>query len=549
MTSKNLNPHVNVSQCSRAHCQEHTEYYCLTCERNLCSTCKKKHSINLDTKEHNIKLYKYKNGNPRTREPCKKHPNQVYEKYCKVCDLPFCVDCTEHKEHNSQDVLFIYEEHNEIINNIRSDILYNLQVLLKHIKEDFEICKSQNGLLLSKIRKVKKTYLNAKRIAKYVIFKEIRNRMATINKRLAKIMIFETTHHKFADKPIHFLQSIRKPPFIVMMKTPVFVQHFLVSPTEVDMKDLLDLFKIQISERGIRTLENKHLLKMNSNPELQESFCLKELASCEHISCVTRDKAWVSEKNTILLIDITKGKILHRLDSLDDAMCDFWRGFHTVNANCELFYLSRDNDIMKLSYDRKTVTTFLDEFDPSCKLLSICCSPSTGDLLIGMKKINKMTNEETGKVERYDKSGKLTMTLPDDQTQHTLFQDPYYVTENKNGDIVVSDYWRGVFGTDNEGKHLFTYKDTPFGSRLLPRGICTDALSQILVCDCHTETIHVLNKEGHFILFIPAHLTNDAYGNPCSLSYDLNTHLLWVGSRDNTVSRYRHINRFDLSGK
>ena len=551
MTSKNLNPHVNVSQCSRAHCQEHTKYYCLTCEKNLCSTCEEKHSINLDTKDHNIKLYKYKNGIPRIREPCKKHPYQVYEKYCNFCELPFCVDCTEHKEHYTQDVLSVYEDHREIIKTTRSNILYALQVVLKKIKQDINTCRNKNVLLLSametKLPNVE-SFLDTctKQFAQDIILKRRRNCLAKISKHLSEIRIFDKMQQKFANKPVKILQSIGKPRFIDMTKTPVFVQHYLVSPTEVDMQYLLELLKIQINERGKRTIENKHLLKLNSFPELQESLSLKEFTSCEHISCVTRDKAWISEKSTILLIDITNRNILYRLD---DAVYGFSRGLHTVNVDCDLFYISKHNSIIKLSSDRETSISFLDNFDPSCVLLSLCCSPSTGDLLIGMKIKNTCTYEETGIIVRFDKSGQLKMTIPVDDTKETLFKDPNYVTENNNGDVVVSDYWRGVVVTDRGGKHLFTYKDTPFGSRLLPRGICTDALSNILVCDDFSETILILNKEGCFHIQIPAQISHDPYSKPCSLSYDLNTHLLWVGSWNTTVSRYRHITRFELSGK
>nr|XP_022304747.1 uncharacterized protein LOC111111870 [Crassostrea virginica] len=146
-------------------------------------------------------------------------------------------------------------------------------------------------------------------------------------------------------------------------------------------------------------------------------------------------------------------------------------------------------------------------------------------------------------VVRFDKDGQLTMTIPDVHTKDTLFEDPNYIAENTNGDVVVSDYWHGVVVTDYEGKHLFTYKDTPFGSRLLPRGICTDTLSNIFVCDCYTETIQILNKEGNFLFYILAQKAHGPCGKPCSLSYDSNTHLLWVGSWNNTLSRYSHMKR------
>ena len=148
MTSKNISCHVNLSHCSL--CQGDTEYYCLTCDKNLCPACKMNHSLNLDTKEHDIRLYKYKNTIPRTREPCKNHPNQDYEMYCKKCDIPFCVDCEDHEAHNVRDAMTVYKEHKEIINNISGDTLYTFQVLLAIIKLDFITCNKK--LLLFYLR-------------------------------------------------------------------------------------------------------------------------------------------------------------------------------------------------------------------------------------------------------------------------------------------------------------------------------------------------------------------------------------------------------------
>uniref|UniRef100_K1QSB8 Uncharacterized protein n=1 Tax=Magallana gigas TaxID=29159 RepID=K1QSB8_MAGGI len=58
--------------------------------------------------------------------------------------------------------------------------------------------------------------------------------------------------------------------------------------------------------------------------------------------------------------------------------------------------------------------------------------------------------------------------------------EPNYITENNNGDIAVSDY-DAVVVTEREGRHRFSYTGHPAESVLRPRGICTDALSHILV--------------------------------------------------------------------
>lgn len=131
-----------------------------------------------------------------------------------------------------------------------------------------------------------------------------------------------------------------------------------------------------------------------------------------------------------------------------------------------------------------------------------------------------------------------------------------FVTENINGDIVLSCFGddKGyVVINDCKGKRRFSYTRHPSGSELWPRGICTGPLSNILVCDIRSNSVHMMDKNG---MFLP-HLLIRPPGVfiPHSLSYDMKTHHLWVGSHEkNKVFVYRYISRrnvlagmFDLS--
>lgn len=106
-----------------------------------------------------------------------------------------------------------------------------------------------------------------------------------------------------------------------------------------------------------------------------------------------------------------------------------------------------------------------------------------------------------------------------------------------SGTVVVTEYG---------GRHRFTYAIHPFGSKLVPLGICTDALSNILVCDGMNSTVQMLNKDGQFLSYLL--IRPPGTFRPCSLSYDINTHRLWVGSYNNKkVCVYRYVTRLDTS--
>ncbi|XP_065929796.1 uncharacterized protein [Magallana gigas] len=284
---------------------------------------------------------------------------------------------------------------------------------------------------------------------------------------------------------------------------------------------------------------NQCLLKLMSPPELLHSLTVTGVDGCLHISCVTSDRVWVSNRYNLVLMDAT-GVPLHRVD---DSGSDYLFGLHTVNSESELIYIDWYYNINKLSKDMKTTTTFIERTDSTWKPWCVYWSLSTGDLLIGMY------NYMTGKVARYNQSGQLTQTIEHDNTGLGLYSKPIYITENNNGDVVVSDYAflsqsGAVVVTERGGRHRFSYTGHPSGSGLGQCGICTDALSHILVCDGKTDTVQMIDRDGQFL----SHLLIRPSGifSPYSLSYDVNTHRLWVGSQDNNrVVIYRYITRQD----
>uniref|UniRef100_K1QFD7 Tripartite motif-containing protein 2 n=1 Tax=Magallana gigas TaxID=29159 RepID=K1QFD7_MAGGI len=309
------------------------------------------------------------------------------------------------------------------------------------------------------------------------------------------------------------------------------------------------LSEIQITERGNRRTGNQYLLKLMPEAEFHHSIIVTGVDGCFHISCETSDRVWVSDRQHNLILANTSGDTLHRVE---DPRGDLY-GLHTVNNESELIYIDEDYNINKLSKDMKTTTTFIEKtystWEPKCLYLS----SSTGDLLVGMY----MHKLWTGKVSRYNKNGQLKQTIQHSNTGKELYGKPNYITVNNNEDVVVSEHWYdfdnvsdykdfrsgAVVVTDREGRHRFSYTEHPSGSVLKPCGICTDALSHILVCDGATNTVQMLDKDGQFL----SHLLIRPSGifSPCSLSYDVNTHRLWVGSGNNTVVIYRYITRHD----
>nr|XP_022288064.1 uncharacterized protein LOC111100450 [Crassostrea virginica] len=196
----------------------------------------------------------------------------------------------------------------------------------------------------------------------------------------------------------------------------------------------------------------------------------------------------------------------------------------------------------------KTTTTLIKHTDTTWIPWCVYCCPSSGDLLVGMYRKDTDTDTRTGKVMRYDNTGKYKQTIPhDDNTPHDLYIFPGYITENNNGDVLVSDWYRrAVVVTSGEGVHRFSYTGPPpSGSGLFPRGICTDVMSHILVSDHYTHTVQMLDRDGQFLSYVLTRQTPGMDYRPCGLSYDVTTHAVWVGSEwnNNTMSVCQYINR------
>nr|XP_034309359.1 uncharacterized protein LOC117683694 [Crassostrea gigas] len=545
-----------VHQCSK--CPGDTEYYCVSCPCDLCPQCKENHVKDLQTIDHDVVSHRDKINYIPTQEICVRHPSKLYKKYCEPCQVPLCKSCSEDQSHRFRSFLFgqgqheildiqvAYktkrQQHRGTIHTIRSEALFYRPVLPR-IKTDFKTCRTEfsryQSEMLTKAQTLKHLidYIQKDFMCnvfcdfdfKHRCLKQKKEMIIHIVSLQRYVYIYE---QRRVIRPLQFLSSIKK---VLPQIHPTLHTSQLSMTESLNKEDVMEsLSAIQITERGNRRVGNQCLLKLTYAPELHQSLTVTGVVRCYHISCVTSDRVWVSDKYNLILTDTT-GVHLHRVkDSFSGG------GSHTVNSEGELIYIDRNYNINKLSKDMKTTTTFIERTDSTWEPQCLYWSPSTGDLLVAMYNYDT----DTGKVTRYNQSGQLTQTIKhDDNTGRGLYSEPHYITENNNGDVVVSDH-RAVVVTERGGRHRFSYTGPPSGSRLEPRGICTDALSHILVCDDKTKTVQMLDKDGQFL----SHLLTESQemGGLRSLSYDVNTHRLWVGSvENNKVCVYRYITRQD----
>lgn len=537
------NKTYRVYQCSK--CLEDTEYFCLSCPCDLCPRCCEDHVHDHKIIEQNIMICREKISTTLKQDMCKEHKKQFYEKYCEPCDLLICNHCTGHKKHRKQEVRIAFEtkrqQYRLFIRIIRSDLsLY--KTVLAGIAPDFKKCRSNISLCLSEMLTKAKILKNQfEDIIDDVCAKhQCSNQMAELRMHISKIQRYEHIFEQSTITPIKLLKSLKKTPKIY--ETFLLSNHFKLYMTDnVIKEDVIELLcKVQESEKEERSIRNNRLSKLMSVYELDRFLTVTCAPCCHHISAMTLDRVWVSYGKNIILINKAGDTVYH----VKNLCGELYSGLHTINFDDELFYIDREYNIKKLSKDMKTNTTFIKKTCTFWRPRCVFFSQFTGHLLVGMVNGDKWT----GKVHRYNHT-KLIQIIQNTNAGQDLYRYPKYITENNNGDVIVADLdWSGaVVVTNRAGVHRFTYTGHPSGSELRPHGICTDALSRILVCDAISESVQMLDRDGHFLSYF---LTkSEEIGEPCSLSFEVKTDRIWVGSYTNKVFVYRINNKQEaLSG-
>nr|XP_034309423.1 uncharacterized protein LOC105317721 [Crassostrea gigas] len=483
----------NVHQCSK--CPGDTEYYCVSCPCDLCPQCKENHVKDLQTIDHDVVSHRDKINYIPTQEICVRHPSHVYTKYCEPCQDPVCNSCSEDQSHRFRSFLFgqgqheildiqvAYktkrQQHRETIHTIRSEALFYRPVLLPRIKSDFKTCRTEFSLYQSEMLTKAQTlnhlidYIQKDFMCNVFCDFDFKHRCLKQKKEMIihivclqrYVYIYE---QRRVIRPLQFLSSIKT---ALPQIHPTLHTSQLSRTESLNKEDVMEsLSAIQITERGNRRVGNQCLLKLTSGPEFHQSLTLTGVDHCFHISCVTSDRVWVSDHRNNLMLTDTTGVPLHRVEDSCNYLYGLYGGLHTVNSESELIFLDRNVNINKLSKDIKTTTTFIERTDSTWRPQCVYWSPSTGDLLVGMYN----NDTKTGKVTRYNQSGQLTQTIQYHNTGRGLYRRPFYITENNNGDVVVS-VSGAVVVTERGGRHRFSYTGHPSGSVLLPRGIyeCT----------------------------------------------------------------------------
>ncbi|XP_078322982.1 uncharacterized protein LOC144622232 [Crassostrea virginica] len=167
-------------------------------------------------------------------------------------------------------------------------------------------------------------------------------------------------------------------------------------------------------------------------------------------------------------------------------------GMYICMYNKQIVYTDlSDNAVKKISDDNTVVTMFT---TGDWKPYGITGSAS-GDLLVCLN------TDDQSKVVKYSSNGTVLQEIQYASQGQPLYQWAWYITENVNGDIIVTDFKkRIVIVVGRLGKLRYTYSGK--NNVLYALSVATDPIGHVYITDSNSNKIHMLDRDGLFLSYI-----------------------------------------------
>ncbi|XP_078330162.1 uncharacterized protein LOC111116726 isoform X1 [Crassostrea virginica] len=528
-------------------CDKAAQQFCNSCQVNLCETCVKKHRDEFMSLPHDIVPFLERKIQLVFPE-CREHTGQRCELNCKKCNTPVCVKCIASGPHKGHDVEELTETHEKKIRKIKSDTEeLKAKIIPKYKKEDHKIgnsiskTKSKIEDLGKESKKLRKIWhqevdnifdkidslgqslgdeiLNALQ-GYHIKIRNLISEMNTIVKQNEKLSIsnnilevnkYHSKINKYQDFPEH-----------VDLKFP-----FLDSNIDTGKELTIEMggYRVTLKEISQPSLSTdvsrlttgigKLMDKVRVNATIPTTY-----SALWGVACVGEAEAWIYGANeTITRID--------KHGAVKDTFiitCQNGPNDISVTRGRELIYSDLSSETVKIVRDGKSET--LITAPKGVGLGKFCCT-RYGDILVQVFTGN--SRQRIIKIIRYQ--GKdIKQEISIEGQGNAIFKDGNCflpISENNNGDVCVSDAnANAVVVVDKTGRLRFRYNGKPARREesFCPRGIVTDALSQIIVADIRNNCLHIIDQNGEFLRCVD----DCGLESPLNLSVD-NEGRLWVG--------------------
>ncbi|XP_078330456.1 uncharacterized protein LOC144624498 [Crassostrea virginica] len=454
---------------------------------------------------------------------CQEHSGQRCEVNCKECHTPVCIKCIGFGPHKGHEIEELTETHENKIRKIKSDTEdMKAKLIPKYQNEDVEI-----GKKISKTKSKLDDLGNESKKLRKLWHEEVDNifdKIDSLSQSLTEknLIALQEYHNKIRYlisemntivKQNEKLFNSNKLSEVNQYQSKLNEYQEILEHVDLEMPSLrsnIDQGKELIIEIGGYRATLKHMSPPSPSADVSRlTTAIGKLMDqisviatiptnykpLSGVACVGESEAWIFGRNkTITRIDIHG-----TLRDTVNTTCQYWPFGISMTIGGELIYSDFNSRPVKIVRDGKSETLITAPQDWTPWKLS--CTRS-GDILVHV--FTGSGPQTKNKIVRYQVQN-IKQEINNDGQGNPIFKDgsnPLYMSENKNGDVCVSDRNANtVVVVDKTGKVRFRYDGTPARREKLfaPRYIVTDALSQIIVADIDNNCLHILNQNGQFL--------------------------------------------------
>eukprot|EP00105_Crassostrea_gigas_P002563 XP_011415132.1 PREDICTED: uncharacterized protein LOC105319327 [Crassostrea gigas] len=495
--------------------QQPVSFFCRRCGVNLCDPCVPIHLRMKSKNGHDIVDYTSKDDDDTGQRDFHSHKFVVLlgcislvvlfillqnncSAYCETCDAPICILCASIK-HSSHEMSELSDKIEEPIKVIAKE-----NVLLQSSKHELERILDHTTKLLSSISstsKQRKDEVTArgeewrKHIEKTV--KKLHQELDDMQKEHEAVL---QKQKKEFEEIIEKVNEINEK-IIKLQKTknvremhnsiPCIRKRKIMS--EVSQYSIPKLYKRKIDELLENELTDKEFScrRMLDVPIVTSVIdtgfpANKRYESRLYDMAVTDDnKVWMGGASYGLKLFDLQGNLHHTVRITVEGM-------YLCMYNKQVVYSDQRNKAVRMISDTDTVVTMFTTGDWNPFGVT---SAASGDLRVCLQK------DDQSKVVRYSSAGIVLQEIQYDSQGQPLYKNATYITENVNGDIIVTDLEKkAVIAVDSLG--IFRYSYSGKNSDFKALSVAIDSVDNVVITDRPGNKIHMLDKDGQFLRYI-----------------------------------------------
>ncbi|XP_062616402.1 E3 ubiquitin-protein ligase TRIM71-like [Saccostrea cucullata] len=548
------------------------QMHCDTCLVNLCTACVGKHMISDESKKHEVVKFQARKSTPLFPK-CKHHIKERCEMYCNQCDIPVCTSCVASDKHLGHKIVKILQVSDERRNKIMKDItelnetIYpTYQDIASDVQNRMSQLEKEYGDLSTAITKhgedwhreidklVKKLKAEVDEM-KNTQLQTLQKHLDEINKTMSDIkdeidsleMVTDTNDLSKLISVTLNVNLYSNLPNKMILSLPKF------TPGTIH-EELVKLFGT-LSSSSLTSDKHGYSMKTTQkSPEAGSSPPVKQLldepetvttikidiqavyslisSQLYNVACLSDEEIWTSGNDyTVKLYSINQGSLLKSITTKSgNVPWDI-----AVTKSGDLVYTDINDRTVNIVKNEKIEEVIRLQ---NWKHLGVC-STSSGDLLV----IMYSDDYKQTKYVRYSGSTEKQTIQFDDEGKSLYSSGSYnkfYITENRNLDICVSDHNTNAVVVFNQaGKLRFKYighTPVPKNQPFIPRGITTDSQSHILTADINNDCVHIIDQDGQFLRYIDCGLSG-----PWGLCTDTNDNLFVAQQSNKQVKKIKYL--------